>query len=191
MKLLQLFLAGSATAACAAEEAVSPGIFIEPCDTPIVPKTVVSSKLRFMFPVGLEGTGHHYIVQVEDHLFRTNENLKHISLNGKVKGDFYGISQSMGSTAQHYRDSLINARKNMGDLAKRGATLDPPGTVVALHGRNSYPCGFGPNKALKYIDLRTMAEVAEEENVDLRVLYMKRPMKDILIANTIHRDFYK
>ena len=67
--------------------------------------------------------------------------------------------------------------------------LEFPGTVVSVPGRHSYPNGFGPNKALKYIDLRMMAETAEEEGVDFRVLYMRRPVTDIIIANTIHRDF--
>ncbi|CAN0408704.1 unnamed protein product [Laminaria digitata] len=53
----------------------------------------------------------------------------------------------------------------------------------------SYPSGLGPDKALRYLDLRMLAEVAEEEGVDLRVLYLRRSAKDLLIANTIHRKF--
>ena len=82
----------------------------------------------------------------------------------------------------------------MSNLAQYGAELNFPGTLVSMHGKGSkysYPRGRGPNKALRYFDLRMLAEVAEAEGVDLRVLYLRRPVKDILIANTVHRDFQK
>ena len=78
-------------------------------------------------------------------------------------------------------------------LARVGEALQYPGTLRSMHGRqrlNSYPMGTGPNKALKYFDLRMLAEVAEAEGVDLRVLYLRRPVKQLVIANTVHRRFH-
>lgn len=40
-----------------------------------------------------------------------------------------------------------------------------------------------------YFDLRLMAEVAEAEGVDFRVVYLRRPVKDVILANTVHRRF--
>lgn len=50
----------------------------------------------------------------------------------------------------------------MRKLAQLRAELQFPGTVVSLRNHDSYPMGAGPNKALKYVDLRFFAEVAEE-----------------------------
>ena len=165
----------------------------EQSNTHVVPKTVVSSTMRFVFVVGLEGTGHHLVGQTLDHMFKTNKDLERISdRNDDAIGDLYTINYSMGQTAQHYSTILNRARVNMRNLAQRGATLQFPGTVaytLGSHRLHSYPSGTGPNKALRYLDLRLLAEVAEEERVDLRVLYLRRPVKDLIIANTIHRRF--
>ncbi|CAN0455879.1 unnamed protein product [Laminaria digitata] len=60
---------------------------------------------------------------------------------------------------------------------------------MLIHGKYSYPDGWGLNKVMKYLDLRLLAEAAEAEGVDFRILYLQRPAKDILVANTIHRNF--
>ncbi|CAM9808577.1 unnamed protein product, partial [Ectocarpus fasciculatus] len=36
---------------------------------------------------------------------------------------------------------------------------------------------------------RELAEIAEAENVDLRVVYLRRSAEDLIIANTVHRRF--
>lgn len=46
-------------------------------------------------------------------------------------------------------------------------------------------------KVFGYLDLELLAEVAEAEGVDFRVLYLRRPARDIVVADTIHRDFHK
>ncbi|CAM9273098.1 unnamed protein product, partial [Laminaria digitata] len=158
----------------------------------VVQKTAVSSNMRFVFAVGLEGAGHHYFAEVLDHLFDVNKDLVRISGRDNVNRVFYTINNSMGYNAEHYRETLTGARENMRNLARRGAALKFPGTVVSMFGRFtllSYPSGRGPNKALKYFDLRKLAEVAEAEGVDLRLLYLRRPAKELMIADIIHRHF--
>lgn len=46
-------------------------------------------------------------------------------------------------------------------------------------------------KVFKYLDLRMLAEAAEAEGVDFRVLYLRRPARDIVLADTVHRKFQK
>lgn len=75
----------------------------------------------------------------------------------------------------------------MRKLGQRGVELEYPGTVVSMGARNSYPNGNDSNKALKYVDRRMLSEVAEEEGVDLRVLYLRRHVKDLIISVTNHR----
>lgn len=147
--------------------------------------------MRLVFAMGLEGTGHHYVAQVEDHLFQTHPNLVRVSRRDTAKPQSYTIKHAMGEDAQQYSTMLSGARETMRQLADIGAGLQSPGTVVLMPGRNSYPDGPGPKKVLKYMDLRVLAEVAEEEGVDLRILYLRRPVKDTLIANTVHRKFQK
>lgn len=192
MKGLKSVLIVSTMALCVLRTLAAPGVSIEPLPTTVVvPKTVISSRMRVVFTVGLEGTGHHYIGQVKDYLFRSNEDLVQTSRPDGVNRKFYYLEHATGESAQHYGANLNGARENMRKLAQRGSELQYPGTVVFIDGKNSYPEGPGPNKVLKYMDLRMLAELAEEEGVDLRVLYLRRPVTDTLIANTIHRQFQK
>lgn len=157
----------------------------------IVPKTVFSSTMRFVLEVGLEGTGHHVVGEVLDHVIERNSNLERFT-GHPIDGSLFAINYYMGQTVQHYNTTLERSRKTMRELAQRGETLLFPGTVVYTHdsGRyHSYPSGLGPYKALRYLDLRLFAEVAEEEMVDLRLVYLRRSVKDTLVANTIHRNF--
>lgn len=192
MKLSLRVFGGTAVAALVASTATNLDVTHEETDSLAVPKTVISSNLRFIFPVGLEGTGHHFFAEVNKHLFRTNKNLSRVSQEDNIIVGAYQIDRSM-QDAQHYITTLSKARDSMRKLAQRGATLEAPGTIASpsYNSRNSYPNGHGPNKALKYTDLRLLAEVAEEEGVDLRVIYLRRPVKPVLIANTIHREFQK
>lgn len=97
----------------------------------------------------------------------------------------------MSGTAAHYAEKYQAAGEEMRKLALRGDSLKPPGTLAQVSGRYSYPFDKGPDKVLQYIDMRMMAEVAETQGVDFRVLYLRRSVKDMVIANTVHRDFQK
>ena len=192
MKLVYSTFVATATALCLAAAPVFVDSMLEPTATLVIRKTVFSSKFRFFFAAGLEGTGHHYIIEVEEDLFRTSNHLVQIPFHYDVSGVYYTIKDSMGGSARHYSKALSSARHNMRRLARVGEALQFPGTLLSVHGRqrrHSYPMGTGPNKALKYLDLRMLAEVAEAEGVDLRVLYLRRPVKQLVIANTVHRRF--
>lgn len=157
---------------------------------PILPKTVFSSKLRVVLAVGLEGTGHNYFLAVDDHLFHNYPDLVRLTGHDAINMAFYHIQYSMGDNAQRYSTTMDLARDQMRKLARRGAELPSPGTVLILHGNFSYPDGMGVHKALMYLDLRLLAEMAEEEGVDFRVVYLQRPVNDMLVANTVHRGFH-
>lgn len=152
-----------------------------------VKKTVIDSKLRFIHPVGIEGSGHHYILSVQKHLF-DNYDLEHIHAYGFVDQKSYYVPWSMGKNVQHYSDRMEISRSQMHNLREVGKTLDSA-TVVAMDTAESFPFGFGPDKALNYMDLRTMAEIAEEKGVDLRIIYLKRSAEECVITNTTRRKF--
>ena len=190
MKHLNAMLAWATMATSVAAAPVSLDTTVEETYTPIVPKTIFSSKLRLVFVLGVEGTGHHYLVSVDSHLFRNHEQLVHIPYDG-FNGHLYDLKYSMAEGVARYSEALDRARDNMRELAQRGAEMEHPGTVVFTYERFSYPNGHGPNKVLKYIDLRIMAEMAEEQGLDFRVVYLHRDIKNLIIANTVHRDFQK
>ena len=178
-----------ATLAAVVMSASSPNVAVmvtQNASSSVVPKTVFSSKVRVVLAVGLEGTGHGYFLHVREDLFKKNRHLARLS---DIAVSRYRIWISMGSSVKQYSIAYQQARTEMRKLAHRGAGLSFPGTVKIIHGKQSYPFGYGPNKVLKYMDLRMLAEVAEAEGVDFRVVYLRRPVKDILVANTVHRRF--
>lgn len=179
------------TSLAAAAASGSPGLDVaEPENASLqLRKTVVSSKMRLVLAVGIEGTGHDYVLKVDDNLFRKNDHLSRLVGRATVKVGRYHIKRSMGTNAQHYYDTIDLGKKNMRTLAEKEAELPSPGTVMIVHGKYSYPDGHGPNKAMKYLDLRLLAEAAEAEGVDFRILYLRRAAKDILVADTMHRRF--
>lgn len=152
----------------------------------VLPKTVFSSQLRAVFPMGLEGAGHSYLHRVNSYLFKKNHHLVQLS---NLPINRYNIKSTMGNDVHHYRVAVQAAKAEMRQMARRGAKLLHPGTVKFVYIGQSYPSGFGPNKARKYVDVRLLAGVAEAEGVDFRVVYLRRPVKDLILADTVHRYF--
>eukprot|EP00904_Undaria_pinnatifida_P011652 jgi/Undpi1/7617/HiC_scaffold_23.g10090.m1 len=140
--------------------------------------------------VGAEGTGHGFIVAVKNHMFRTNDQLVGVPSEYMITSWRYHIRTSMDATALRYSSNLAAAKTDMRKMAEHGAQLQFPGTIALFKKKNSYPDGHPPKKVLKYVDLRMLAEVAEAEGVDLRVLYLQRPVKELIIADTVHRHFH-
>ena len=157
----------------------------------ILPKTVFSSKLRLVFLVGLEGTGHHYMVDAFSDVFSDKAGKKRKEHECASMYLRLELQHSMDSSPSFYRDNMKKARISMRGLAKRGSSLAPDEAVAMLCGRYSYPRNWGVNKVFQYIDLGTLADLAEQEGVDLRVIYLKRSAHDIAISTTVHRDFHE
>lgn len=153
-----------------------------------VVKTVVSSQLRLVFTMGLEGTGHHYTFAVEDLTFHKNPDLPRLG-DFQLNSRFYYISNILNESPEHFANAQMSARAEMRELAQRATEMPWPGTFQVQRGGLSYPNDNGPRKVFNYIDTRLMAEVAEAEGVDFRVLYLRRSAKDLIIANTVHREF--
>lgn len=151
-----------------------------------VVKTVVSSKLRLLFWAGVEGTGHHYMQSVLDYFGATNNIISHDVINVK-----YYRTTRLWETTSSYNIYLEEARKDMQRLAALAEDINSPPSIATLDITPSYPFGKGGTKPLKYVDLRMLAELAEGEGVDLRIIYLKRSAHDLLVANTIHRQFQR
>lgn len=48
---------------------------------------------------------------------------------------------------------------------------------------------WGGEQVFQYVDLRQLAENAEREGIDMRVIYLRRSAKDMLFSNIVHRRF--
>ncbi|CAM9917607.1 unnamed protein product [Ectocarpus sp. 12 AP-2014] len=153
-----------------------------------VPKTVVSIQNRLVFTMGLEGTGHHFMFQVDDHVHKNNPHLPRMD-DFHLDPSFYYAPFTFSINPSHFDDARKRAREQMKEFSIRAKNLTSPGMVEVQRGGISYPNGNGANKVFAYIDVREFAEAAEAENVDFRVLYLRRSAKDLIIANTIHRPF--
>lgn len=153
-----------------------------------VPKTVVSTQMRLVFTMGLEGTGHHFMFQVDRNVHKNNPHLPRMD-DFHLDTKLYYVPFKFGEDPSRYVDVRKRAREQMKELSIRAKSLTSPGVVEVQRGGISYPNGGGRNKVLAYIDAREFAEAAEAENVDLRVLYLRRSAKEMLIANTVHRPF--
>lgn len=166
--------------------------------TGIVEKTVVSSKLRLVFAVGLEGAGHHYIVEALEEVL-TREDLVGINACGVLPPAY--VADTMNYTTSHYATAQDYARRQMTALAEQGEKLEAPGTIAIAQQSEvmipgcfkvmSYPNYGGPGKVLQYLDLAMLARVAEAAGVDFRVVYLQRSAEAIMLADTSHRHFQK
>lgn len=156
-----------------------------------VNKTVVSDKFRLVFIAGLEGTGHHYIQAADDAMLVANPDFPRTGKRHGLNHVHYYVPSSMNASAIHFAEADDRAREEMRRLAEHAVGLPLPGSVYVMHNSWSYPSHPGAQKAVQYMDLPRLAEVAESAGIDLRVLYLRRAAKGIVVADTVHRGFQK
>ena len=164
--------------------------FSQPADGILI-KTTVSSTFRLVFLVGLEGSGHHYLTPAVNHIKPTGDDGHNYCNDLKVMYKRLGIRQAMTKSPSHYRERIEEARGYMQTLAQYASSLPPKEAGAMLCDKNSYPRLSGPEKVFSYIDLGTLANLAEDEGVDLRVIYLKRPARQMILSTTVHRNFYE
>lgn len=156
-----------------------------------VSKAVVSNNFRLVFLAGFEGSGHHYFKTAEETMFQANPDLPRIGNNCQLSPHPYYLPSCMSGGAHAFAGAEHRAKEEMKKLREQSASLPLGGTICTTSSAYSYPLEAGPNKVMQYFDLLRLAEVAEAESIDMRVVYMRRSAKDMIIANTVHRRFQK
>lgn len=172
---------------------------------PVIRKTVYDENLRFVFIAGLEGTGHHAWQEVwkecpigdgEKRLkFRCafdiellNQLYRGFNKNGGV------FNPSTESEYQTRRASIIEFFKKY----KQQQQSSEISTAVILNtfiqskegsGMISYPNYSGRDKAIHHGHLHILAELAEIAAVDLRIVVLDRPAREI--ARSVLRRIQK
>lgn len=168
-------------------------LHLTPGQENIVNKKSYSSKLRLIYLVGLEGTGHHYMANVLDKV--CNEaRVKCPGVCKMAKALYPGLGNP--STGAEYKVARENLRVYMEKLAldatrlpEGGATMVGFGPCRFSSGMMSYPNFNGEHKSLQYVDFRILAEEAELAGIDLRMIYLARSARDILISDTKHNSY--
>lgn len=166
-------------------------------DTPgVVRKTVFSEKRRMIFVVGLEGSGHHYL----------NGALNELCKSRSVKcpevcsiADLWYGELGKFSTSSEYKtglerlssemDALALDESDVGDSTAVSVVTFYQGCSHKTFGEMSFPNFGGDDKPLQYVDLKILAEEAERVGIDLRLIYVGRSSKEILISTTEKRSF--
>lgn len=167
----------------------------------VITKTVISSKFRLVYFVGVEGTGHNFFSQVFKQMFSAHDDLQYVESCNIGMSTYLPITMRR---VNRYGSNIDVMREELRMMAASEETLPSFGTVATVQrthplqhencasvGQLSYPNNHGPNKAQAYPDLRVVAEVSEQEGVDIRFLYLQRSAWDMTISNTKHRAFHK
>lgn len=84
---------------------------------------------------------------------------------------------------------IPNARSCFDFLTTIVVPIAPMRKRTKQAGMMSYPNYNGEGKALQYVDLRLLAEEAERAGVDLRMVYLSRSARSILVSDTQHNHY--
>ncbi|CAM9508608.1 unnamed protein product, partial [Choristocarpus tenellus] len=157
----------------------------------IVRKTVFSDKHRLVFVAGLEGTGHHYFYQALGLCVQWGSCESSCSLSKS----FYPRMGAAESVV-NFGNALANVRNHLRAAKKREQDLAPgEGLVLPLNcltncssGMMSYPLGE-THFPTQHPNLRHLAELAEDADLDLRIVYLTRNAEGILSSTVVNRGF--
>eukprot|EP00510_Aplanochytrium_minuta_P006830 CAMPEP_0184032230 /NCGR_PEP_ID=MMETSP0955-20130417/2866_1 /TAXON_ID=627963 /ORGANISM="Aplanochytrium sp, Strain PBS07" /LENGTH=701 /DNA_ID=CAMNT_0026318225 /DNA_START=117 /DNA_END=2222 /DNA_ORIENTATION=+ len=160
-------------------------------------------KLRLVFFVGLEGTGHHLWQGIVMKLLKANQLNAECKMNDVImhpaggcwapynngKGFFCsGASESFQDGYKMAADAMIRLKESnatgthMLNLVHRGWK----GNCGSLA---SYPCFSGSEKNLQHPDVLKLAELAENIGIDFRVVLLMRKAEELVISDIWHRHF--
>lgn len=156
-------------------------------------KTVYSDTLRFVFFAGLEGTGHHAWQSVWSKcpIGDTKRRLEfRCAFDDELLNSLYSGFNNDGGLFNPKNEKQYQERRSyvINSFKKYRANEDGIPTAVILNtytqtgkgsGMISYPNYNGPLKPLHHGRLEVLAELAEIAQVDLRIVYLDRPAREI------------
>ena len=180
----------------------------------VLPKRAHSTRLRFVFVVGLEATGHHFLGEMfsafqaaeeggsADNGTASGGGVRVVALPSALasllcadKGHrgLFGVNvlPAQPTVAAVFLEELAHFAKEM--LAQAGSTVVVINTLThgssATCGEMSYPNFKGACKPWLIPDARLLAELFERAGLDLRILVTRRSAKGILSSVTIRRSW--
>lgn len=146
-----------------------------------VKKTQYSNQVRFLFVAGLGGTGHHgwksvlYNGQVCQWARETEKNLRRF---------WYGAN----AQADHYADKV---KADFQRIAVAAQMTNNNATLYCLHlmGKGSMLSYPDFNNPTHHPNMWSLARLAEEAGVDLRLVIIHRHPANQLVSLSLHRKF--
>lgn len=168
----------------------------------VLKKNIFSNQAKFVFVVGLEGTGHHLFQKI----YKSCKNCNFFSEWMTVESEFtipqlrnflnwrHGFFGSQ-NTLKNFEKIKLSFKNYFPEIQKKYFNDASLGNrTVALNcccepnpGMYSYPNGWGDCLQLQYPDVRLLADLFEESGLDLRIVVLVRNPLDILISTTVLR----
>lgn len=143
-----------------------------------------------MFFAGLEGTGHHLIRSA---FTRQCEREGWCKLDCALLGGFYpGLPTA--ETASDYLEGVKLVQEffhTVRETDRQKSELVIPINCLGCRGMGmvSYPNFNGDNRIAQHVNLPLIAEIAEEMEVDFRVVYLRRNESDVMMSTVVKRGF--
>lgn len=94
-----------------------------------VPKTALSSKLRLVVAVGLEGAGHHYVIGALEQAFK-----RPVRLNACHMAKNYVVFHALETAPSDYTNAVNQAASDMSALALEEQRAPPFGSIATIQG---------------------------------------------------------
>eukprot|EP00924_Labyrinthula_sp_SR-Ha-C_P006244 snap_masked-scaffold_31-processed-gene-0.19-mRNA-1 protein AED:1.00 eAED:1.00 QI:0/-1/0/0/-1/1/1/0/389 len=166
----------------------------------VLEKKAFSSDIKFVFAVGLEGNGHHFLGPMFDSSNNTrclpnptrNTGFASTLAHNKMRSGLFG-SKNVG---EKRKQSLIDYMKVILGVAYEPSDIEHRSIIINTMcdmrvGMLSYPNGHFSNECHKtdFPDVRVLADIFEALNLDFRVMFMYRNALDILISTAVRRWF--
>lgn len=158
----------------------------------ILAKTVENTKLRLIAIVGLEGTGHHYVKGTINQVFSTPLDKENHSIGCRIGKLLY--VPTLLSTPSSFAKAQSDLREQVHKLVEIEERMESSNSSISMvNGCRmlSYPMGGGKDKVFRYVDLQMVAEVAEKEHIDFRVIYLQRSARQLLVSNVLHSGYHE
>jgi hypothetical protein len=160
----------------------------------VVKKDAVSSKVRFVFFAGLEGSGHHGVNSAYKECGVMCASAKAVAqelyAGGNTPHGAFVYGDQTDEQVRAHRAAAIDAfRRVEAEHGSGPARLVFVNGGEGTNGEMSYPNFSGSDKFLHNPDVTVLARLAEDAGVDLRVVVLRRGAEDILRSTTVHRHF--
>eukprot|EP00924_Labyrinthula_sp_SR-Ha-C_P016909 snap_masked-scaffold_6-processed-gene-18.12-mRNA-1 protein AED:1.00 eAED:1.00 QI:0/0/0/0/1/1/3/0/353 len=157
---------------------------------PIKLEKTASASTKFVFVMGLEGSGHHLIRPLFSSckVCYCPRHSPAFSLGrNRMLGGLFGANVTRKALTKQMKGLMSELRKQRLYQNKTffiNAYCSSWGT-----GELSYPNYIHTCREYKYPNPHLLASLFENQHLDFRILFLKRDLFDILLSTTIHRRF--
>lgn len=154
--------------------------------------TSISSAVTFVFIIGVEGIGHHFISDLlkDSPNMRTLQELGLCDIDNPVG---YGLTLLKGVAPSSTFDKLVNGMKELNQIIENRVQTSPFNIAINVNGCNdrmaSYPSDKEENRLLNTPNIDIFYNACSKAQVNCKHIYIYRDPYDVVVSNTIKRKF--